>query len=857
MATDSTALKFRTRNYKHELRLSGEGSRSILNYTDELWETLMSQIAAHDFTGIVFYTGYHPFEFFLDYKEMPDVADQPAELRDAVRQRLSRGLEIAHKHGLTTFMQHYVGHFTEALMHKYSIKHLGRLSDIVHPEVERYTRYCYRATFEQLPDLDGLYFNYESAASGWRHVINTAIPEFNAMDRKPIMAHRLWAFTDVEGMRQMIQTYQGRVILGHKIADTNDTYYLPCADSRVMEWKKRLGKDIEWMFLIGPCHNCGTNLCDQLWGDYDFVQALLDDARKKGADSFSFHTVNEFFCADMPESVKVFSEHEKAMARFNRMHVQAVVDYVRGESKSPAQRAATMAQRVGVAEKAGAPLLAAVEASSQLVLLAYQQFCFSSAQEGYRNGGYRNHIQDPFMYNHASELSHQTRRPTWGKYRHEDSWVRKTIDTPVGPDNFLQYIIDYANPKQRKTTRNPKIIADLIKKNIAASEAALKQYRKLAGADAAARVEPYIRANALTGELVLREINAGMDLCKLYFATSKPAALKALKSGLKTLKGLQAFVDGVEKPVFKQMARVFMLNRGPDYKAEIAHAEKALAKLAKTKFPFAAYQAYMESRQLFNEIRRWIRPGRSYDRAALDQAAELLEKSLVAATRSAAILRKDNQLALADNVHAWMDYLSMELAFTKPPTAICGPRPTQKFYPFHRNHGFRVGEPFTEDFVGFFEPSDYRRETGLSFQLWHTDDALVVQVREEGVDMAARLALWDKCKDDSSSLSFITRVVIAPDTSKSDMFVIWPQGKGVSQNKVPDVAAKNEFSHTDTSWQATATIPFSLVGRRPQPGESWLLNVTANPFINGNADYTWTPQYDGNAIRLLGTVKFE
>ena len=101
----------------------------------------MSQIAAHDFTGIVFYAGYHPFEYFLDYKEMPDVADQPADHRDAVRQRLSRGLEIAHKHGLTTFIQHYVGHFTEALMHKYSIKHLGRLSDIVHPEVERYTRY--------------------------------------------------------------------------------------------------------------------------------------------------------------------------------------------------------------------------------------------------------------------------------------------------------------------------------------------------------------------------------------------------------------------------------------------------------------------------------------------------------------------------------------------------------------------------------------------------------------------------------------------------------------------------------------------------------------------------------------------
>ncbi len=857
MASDSSTLKFRTRNYKHELRLSAAGDRSILNYTDEVWETMMSQIAAHDFTGIVFYAGYHPFEYFLDYREMPDVADQPADHRDAVRQRLARGLEIAHKHGLTTFIQHYVGHFSEALMQKYAIKHLGRLSDIDHPEVERYTRYCYRAAFEQLPHLDGLYFNYESAASGWRHVINTAIPEFNAMAHKPIMAHRLWGFTDVEGMRKMIETYQGRVILGHKIPDTNDTYYLPCADSRVMEWKKRLGKDIEWMFLIGPCHNCGTNLCDQLWGDYEFVQAILEDARRKGADSFSFHTINEFFSPDMPAGVKVFSDREKSLTRFNRMHLQAVVDYVRGVSKSPVQRAAALAQRVGVDEKAAPALLATVESSSQLVLLAYQQSCFTSSYEGYRNSGYRNHIQDPFMFFHASELSHQAKRPTWGKYRLEESWVRKSIDTPVGPENFLQYIIDYVDPKKRKTTRNPKVLADLLKKNLVASATALRQYRKLAGAAAADQLEPFVRINSTNGELAMREITAALDLYKVYFAANKAAAVKALKSGLKELKRLQSLVNTTDKALMQQAKRVYMFTDGPDYQAEIDLAEKALAKITKAKFPFAAYQAYMESRRLFNEIRRWIRPGRSYDRDGIDQAAELLEKSLAAATRCIAILRKNKLLALADNVRTWLDYVAMELAFTRPPAATCAARPTEQFLGFHRNHAFRFGEPFTEDFLGFFEPSNYRRDTGLSFQIWHTDDALVVQVREQGVDMATRLAWWDKCKGDSSSLSFITRVLVSPDGSKPQVFVIWPQGKGVSQNKVPDVAAKNEFSHTDTGWQATATIPFALIGQRPQSGESWLLNVTANPSINGNLDYSWSPQYDGNAVKLFGTVKFE
>jgi hypothetical protein len=133
----------------------------------------------------------------------------------------------------------------------------------------------------------------------------------------------------------------------------------------------------------------------------------------------------------------------------------------------------------------------------------------------------------------------------------------------------------------------------------------------------------------------------------------------------------------------------------------------------------------------------------------------------------------------------------------------------------------------------------------------------VVQVREEGVDMAARLAWWHKCSGDSSSMSFITRVLVSPEGNKPEVFVIWPRGKGVSQNKVPDVPAKNEFSHTDTGWQVTATIPFELIGRRPQPGESWRLNLTANPAINGNLDYSWSPQYDGIAVKLFGTVKFE
>ena len=59
-------MNFRTRNYKHEIRFD-DSPRSVLNYTDQIWETLCGQIAAHDFNGLVLYPPEHPFPFFLSY----------------------------------------------------------------------------------------------------------------------------------------------------------------------------------------------------------------------------------------------------------------------------------------------------------------------------------------------------------------------------------------------------------------------------------------------------------------------------------------------------------------------------------------------------------------------------------------------------------------------------------------------------------------------------------------------------------------------------------------------------------------------------------------------------------------------
>ena len=380
-AQQSLKMNFKTRNYKHEIRFD-TSPRSILNYTDEVWDTLCRRIAEHDFNGLVLYPFYHPFEFILDYKGWEEAASQPAAKRTAVREALNRGLAIAHRHGLKTFMQHYVGHFTQQLADKYHIRTQGRLSNIEHPEVDRYMRYCYPALFQQVPDLDGLYFNFESAPSAWQHVLDTAIVEFNKLSTPPIVVYRLWDFTTIDGMRRLLAAYKGRSILGHKISDTNDTYYLPVADSRVREWKQALG-DVEWMFLVGPCHNCATNISQLVWGDYEFVQKMLADARAKGADSISFHTVNEFFS----DGLKVFPEREQQMVKWNRLHLQAAVDFVHGVTKTPEERAAVLAESVGCPKEAAPALLKCIEATSTLVPLAYQQFCTGSSAEGYLNRG--------------------------------------------------------------------------------------------------------------------------------------------------------------------------------------------------------------------------------------------------------------------------------------------------------------------------------------------------------------------------------------------------------------------------------------------------------------------------------------
>jgi hypothetical protein len=848
-------LRFRTRNYKHELRLSVAGPRAVVGYTDATWESLFRGIVANGFNGVVFYPDHHPFEHILDYKGFPEAASRDEAERRAVREALCRGLEMAHRYGLATFMQHYVNHFTQALAEAHKIPMTGRLSAVDHPIVEEYCRYCYREIFRQLPDLDGLYFNFESTPSAWRHVLKTAIPECNRMARKPILFFRLWGFTEPEGMRRMLRAYKGRCILGHKISDTSDVYYLPVADSRVKEWKKLLGKSVEWTFLVGPCHNCGTNLCNQLWSDYDFVQAILDDARKKGADSISFHTYNELFAADVKDGA-VFSEHEQAMSRFNYLHLQAAGDYVMGRTMPRGERARLLAGRSGVPARAGAALLKAIEASSRIVLLIYRQFCYTSALDGYLNRGRYSHIQEPFYYYPATELNDQARRLVWRGLRHA-AWIPKTLPAKVAPEGEYQHILDYVDPSKRKARMNPGAIAAAIRRSIGESFAALGEYRRRAGGPAAEALEPYLRDNAVLGEYVRREILAAVRLYSIYFAKSRAAVLSAVREGLAELKALPPLVADTTSRTYKSMVRVAMFDR-LDPAPEIEAAAELLRCVEEAELPMAAFREYLESRRLYNEIRRVVRPGRWHDAPVVACAARLLQASLAKAEGSLAKLTGPEHDRHAEGVQAWRDFVRNELQRTEPPRAACPRAPTGPFLALQHEHGFRAGEGFVEDFLGFFRPADYLRPSDFTFRVWHTPKELCVTFRERGIGAEQRKAQWERYREEGSC-SYVMQVHVDAENKgrAGDRYIVWPMGESVSRNNQPHVKAGTEFRCDATSWETTVRLPFSLLGHTPRKGEVWGFNVYGNPAVARNRCYTWAAQYDSFNPLRFGKIRFE
>jgi hypothetical protein len=849
-------LKFRTRNYKHEVTLAAPGPRNIIHYTDAMMESFIQQIVRRQFNGLLLYADdCHPFPHILDLGPLSYAAQRPASECVAIRSAINRLLAVAHKYGLTTFLQHYVGHFTRRLAEHIGIKETtsgGLLSGVEHPEITKYTRYCYREIFRQCPDLDGLYFNFESMPNSYHHLLDTAVPVCNEMQRKPIFVFRLWTVVDVDAFKEVYNAYRGRKIVFHKIADSSDMYHYPAADSRVKDWHRHI-PGVEFGFCVGPCHNCATNLTEALWADYDYVQTLVGDAHSKGADSIAFHSVYELLSNDLPDSQAIFPDLERQASRSNILHLQAVVDFVNGRSTDARQRAKFMGQRLGLAGRAAGTFMRLLEETSQIVPTIWQQFYRSAAYEGYINPGRNSHIQDPFYYyppnglNNTSKLNIHTAPLGKGPW----PWISKIAPTRIAPDNLFQPIIDYVDPSKPHAKRHPSAMAARIRHSTRHAQLALASLRSQGYAKLAEELAPRVSASAALGKMVDHEILAGIALYSLYFATSRATALRAIRTGLDHLRQMvPAVADEADRKAVARMLGWDKISPQED----VDRVQDLLDTFYDADFPMNAFASWAQSRRQYNEIRRFVRPYRLHNRITLGYARRQIAQARTSARKALAALAP-RHMAYATNVKAWLDFLDIEEAHMTPPSAKCSPRTREQYMDLFHDDCFRMGEHYADDFLGFFRKFDYVRRRNLSIAFWTQKDSLVVACRETGCDAAARKARWKEFRAGGSDL-FTFQVHIQTPGEDVRKIIVFPNGPRIAVG-VEFADASARLDSTADSYQFTAHLPWKLLGAKASKGQVWRVNVTSNPFILRNTAYTWAPQYDSINPGLFGHLTFE
>jgi len=868
-------LQFRTRNYKHEVRLeTPQGSdRAVWKYTDAFLQEFFQQIAARHFNGFVVYSGYHPFESFLDYKGFPHATYHSAELRERNRNGLLRLFTWAKRYGLRTFLHHYATHFTQALADHLNLGISGkgaRLAGFEHPVVEHYNRYIYRRTFETMPPLDGLYINFESSGNALPYMKRTLVRVANGLTKKPALFFRLWGVSDVDGMVSLLKSYRGPKALIHKGHDTSDTYFYPVADDRVKVWKQAI-PGVEFLFSLGPCHNCGTNISQKLWTDPDYIHALLKNMQDKGADSISFQSSNELLLAVLRDQglfPKAATEH----ARMNRGHLEAVVDYVAGRRPDKREWAARYARWYGTGPQGGRAIRNAIIESSQVILKQYRQFCYGSCQEGYLYPHRHSHYQDPFFYypmsfmNRFGELPHNVMWRTWA--------VRRTPTKVVPGDT--EAIIDSVNPRRRKRPANhPLAIVRQIKQHIRRSRAAVGEYRDLAGRKANEAMIAQVERNCTNGERVWREIMIARELYSCYFALGRKGVFLHLTKA-RDLMRESAKVLGRDIAAMDRFCRIGAA--GPYVPDRDAEALDAIIGFERACFPDEALVAYLRSHERYNEIRRLCRPYVSVREQMAKRNLGLLRTSLRQAEKAMMLLSGKEEYAMyRDNVQAWRDYVRAEIDWLTPPAMRCPADESvaadEGFRCMVHDQDYRWGEECWEDVSSFFRRHDFFGDEHCACRVTHARDGLKVSLREESVDWKRRKALWDAERGGLRQGFFMQVFVDAGNTGlRAVHYQVFFEGKGGQVRRLEELenghladgkpsqmtGCKTHFEHSDSSWRCDLIIPWKQLGRKPKKNDIWRLNVVANPAAEGNSFAAWCKGFEQwNDIARLGYIVFE
>ncbi len=864
--------KFKSRFYKHEVNLGNSpGQRPIISQLDEeFWVRYCKELVRLHFTGLVFYPGYHPFEHFLDYTEFPEAPSDSAWQRAAVLRGLKTALGVARAFGLETYMQHYVTHFTEGLAaeHKIGIRATGgdgRLAAIDHPVIRRYWQYVYRRTFQLLGELTGFYLNFESAPIAADFVIDTLYTEAAKRKNPPGLVIRLWDCTSIPEVRGLVRKWPGRLRLAHKIMDFSDVYYYPKADRRAIEWKKAFPKT-EFMFIVGPCHNSATAQSRRLWGDPDFVYDTLEDARRKGADSIAFHTVYELLDSNI-DIERVADEREAAMAALNRGHLDAVVDYVRGLRPAARTLVSRAAERLRTDEKTAAVVLRAIRQASQISLLTYRQFLYTSNYEGYLIPARSNHYADPFFFLPMTAADAEARSAP----NLFTAWLNTNVRRRFISED-VQSIIDFADPRKRRAKRSPAAVAAALRKH---AETAVSLCTAVAKSEFPARdvfVEEILRLYNW-GMRVSCEIRACVEIYRLFFAKSRQSAVKAVDKAVSHLRAALAHVRKTDS----HSARRLPLLEEADIESDINSLRSLQLHLERRKFPFKAFAAYGESLAVYNEIRRTVRPYKAVRPVETALIKRRLKSAVAAARRSVRTLARSHAADLKDNVERWLSYLQVELAGVDPPVYEVA-REGQAageggFVQLVHDQCFRYGENCIADLDGFFTPTDFLRREDIHFRAVQTADGLGMSLLERGVDARERRERWNEFRGTASD-SFFARFFVDREAKgrRTETFRVYSEGRMLFREAVTIRSRQDRSIELSTRidvgkarlstgadwWRLDFTIPWKALGGRVKKGDRWRVNFSANPAIARNRQSIWCPGYEfvpGKSSRM-GTFVF-
>lgn len=869
---------FKTRFYKKELgyeNFLGEKTQrntcKIFEYSDEYLESFMQEIVKRGFNAFLFYSAYHPFEFFLDYKGFEFAAPKNSQkTREKNFNGLQRILVKAKKYGLKTFMHHYVSHFTQALSDHLKLglsEKKGRLAAFDHPEIDRYSIYVYKRTLEVLPELDGFFFNFESLGNGVPFMKRTVFKAIQQSKRKPILFFRLWGVSDLEGMKEILNSYDGPKGLMHKSHETNDVYYYPSSDDHVRVWKKAL-PDVEFSQSMGPCHNCGTNLTSILWNDPTYIKLLIQSMLSKGVDSVSFQSYNDLL-GDRINDNHFDSEFSRQYGKVNYGHLEAFTDVVWQKKTNDnvwVERYATWNQ---VSKAIGKNIQMAIDESSQIILKQLWQFCYGSAQEGYLFPSRNSYYQEPFFYPPMSFMNRIGEIPHNISWR---TWLVRTKKIMVLPDD-TQAIIDYVNPAvKNKPKHHPAVIAKQIKQHSAIASKALQQYNKALGKKADKFLVQMISDNITFGERTWREIHVGIELYSCYFSKSKEAFFKHLKNAISLLNDTVKNVDIKIADTFNNTTA-----SGPYIPGEDAIEIAKILKFTNHDFPFIALQHYMTSHVHYNEIRRMCRPYVSVRKKMADRNRKLLIMAKNEAEKALTYLEdKQDYLVYHENVSAWLKYVNSEITDLTPPAMRCYPNDkigeSEGFYEMRHDQNYRWGERCWEDFLSFFKYQNFFRDDKLDCRATYEKDGLVISMREHGIIFKEREEMWEKNKGGVNQTGFMQIFLDVGNSGNNvEHYTLYFKGEGGSQSRYFELknghldgtktsiltGVSSHFTHNDTSWRIDVKIPWSKVGLKPKTGDIWRLNVFSNPSVKRNRRVIWCQGYEMRQdIARLGIIKF-